>query len=90
MGYSPWIGLVLALVLTGLVAAILGAVTLRLGGHFLSLSTIAWGLATLLPFGNIPGLGALQRHPDIAADLDRRLCARRAATSIYLSDLGRR
>ena len=44
-GYSPWLGLVLGLALTGLVAAILGAVTLRLGGHFLSLSTIAWGLA---------------------------------------------
>ena len=30
-GYSPWIGLVVGVVLTGLVAAILGAVTLRLG-----------------------------------------------------------
>ena len=48
----------LALVATGLIAAILGAVTLRLGGHFLSLSTIAWGLAIYFSFGNIPGLGA--------------------------------
>jgi branched-chain amino acid transport system permease protein len=58
MGFSPWLGLVLALVITGLIAAILGAVTLRLGGHFLSLSTIAWGLAIYFSFGNIPGLGA--------------------------------
>ena len=56
-GYSPWIGLVVGVVLTGLVAAILGAVTLRLGGHFLSLSTIAWGLATYFLFGNVPMLG---------------------------------
>jgi branched-chain amino acid transport system permease protein len=56
-GYSPWIGLAMGLVLTGLVAAILGAVTLRLGGHFLSLSTIAWGLATYFLFGNLPLLG---------------------------------
>ncbi len=35
----------------------LGAVTLRLGGHFLSLSTIAWGLATYFLFGNVPMLG---------------------------------
>ncbi len=56
-GYSPWIGLAVGLVLTGLVAAILGAVTLRLGGHFLSLSTIAWGLATYFLFGNLPMLG---------------------------------
>ncbi|HWK96932.1 MAG TPA: branched-chain amino acid ABC transporter ATP-binding protein/permease [Pseudolabrys sp.] len=58
MGFSPWLGLILALVATGLIAAILGAVTLRLGGHFLSLSTIAWGLAIYFSFGNIPGLGA--------------------------------
>ncbi len=57
VGYSPWLGLVLGLALTGLVAAILGAVTLRLGGHFLSLSTIAWGLATYFLFGNLPFLG---------------------------------
>ena len=56
-GLSPWLGLVLALVLTGAVAAILGAVTLRLKGHFLSLSTIAWGLAIYFTFGNFPGLG---------------------------------
>src|SRR4030095_16254399 len=32
-GGSPWIGLLLALILTGLVATVLGAATLRLGGH---------------------------------------------------------
>ncbi|HVV61559.1 MAG TPA: branched-chain amino acid ABC transporter ATP-binding protein/permease [Pseudolabrys sp.] len=58
MGYSPWLGLLLALAVTGAVAAILGAVTLRLQGHFLSLSTIAWGLALYFTFGNIAGLGA--------------------------------
>ena len=57
MGYSPWLGLLLALASTGLVAALLGAATLRLRGHFLSLSTIAWGLAIYFAFGNIPGLG---------------------------------
>ena len=57
-GLSPWLGLLLALVLTALVAAVLGAVTLRLKGHFLSLSTIAWGLAIYFTFGNMPGLGS--------------------------------
>ena len=65
MGYSPWLGLILALVLTGLIAAILGAATLRLGGHFLSLSTIAWGLAIYFSFGNIPGLGAFDGIPSL-------------------------
>jgi ABC-type branched-subunit amino acid transport system ATPase component/ABC-type branched-subunit amino acid transport system permease subunit len=57
MGASPWLGLLLALALTGTVAAILGAITLRLGGHFLPLSTIAWGIAIYFLFANIPGLG---------------------------------
>jgi ABC-type branched-subunit amino acid transport system ATPase component/ABC-type branched-subunit amino acid transport system permease subunit len=56
-GGSPWIGLLLSLALTGLVATILGAATLRLGGHFLPLSTIAWAIAIFFLFGNIEGLG---------------------------------
>src|SRR5258707_2696775 len=56
-GYSPWLGLVLAVILTCSIAAILGFVTLRLGGHFLSLITVAWGLAIAFLFGNIDGLG---------------------------------
>jgi branched-chain amino acid transport system permease protein len=64
-GYSPWLGLVLALLLTGAVAAILGAVTLRLGGHFLSLSTIAWGLAIYFLFGNTAMLGQFNGISDV-------------------------
>jgi branched-chain amino acid transport system permease protein len=57
LGGSPWIGLLLALVLAGLVAAVLGVATLRLGGHFLPLSTIAWGIAIYFLFGNSETLG---------------------------------
>src|SRR5262249_2353170 len=64
-GQSPWLGLVLGLALTGAVAAVLGAVTLRLGGHFLSLSTIAWGLATYFLFGNLPMLGPFTGISDV-------------------------
>jgi branched-chain amino acid transport system permease protein len=64
-GYSPWLGLALALVLTASIAAILGGVTLRLGGHFLSLSTIAWGLAIYFLFGNLPMLGQFNGISDI-------------------------
>jgi branched-chain amino acid transport system permease protein len=56
-GGSPWIGLLLALALTGLVATILGVATLRLSGHFLPLSTIAWGIAIYFLFGNTDALG---------------------------------
>jgi ABC-type branched-subunit amino acid transport system ATPase component/ABC-type branched-subunit amino acid transport system permease subunit len=56
-GASPWLGLLFALGLTGLVAAFLGAITLRLGGHFLPLGTIAWGLSIYFLFGNMDALG---------------------------------
>jgi branched-chain amino acid transport system ATP-binding protein/branched-chain amino acid transport system permease protein len=56
-GASPWLGLLLSLLLTGIVAALLGAVTLRLGGHFLPLGTIAWGLSIYFLFGNMDALG---------------------------------
>ena len=56
-GGSPWIGLLLALLLTALIATVLGAATLRLGGHLLPLSTIAWGIAIFFLFGNIDAIG---------------------------------
>jgi branched-chain amino acid transport system permease protein len=56
-GASPWWGLAFALLLTGLIATLLGAVTLRLGGHFLPLGTIAWGLSIYFLFGNMEVLG---------------------------------
>jgi branched-chain amino acid transport system permease protein len=56
-GQSPLLGLLLAIGLTCGVATLLGLITLRLKGHFLSLSTIAWGLAIAFLFGNVDGLG---------------------------------
>jgi branched-chain amino acid transport system permease protein len=56
-GVSPWLGLLFALALTGVAALAIGLLTLRLGGHFLPLSTIAWGLSIPLLFGNMDALG---------------------------------
>jgi branched-chain amino acid transport system permease protein len=56
-GQSPWLGLLLAIVVSCGVAAALGLLTLRLKGHFLSISTLAWGLAIGFLFGNIDALG---------------------------------
>jgi branched-chain amino acid transport system permease protein len=57
-GASPWLGLVFALAVTGAAALVIGALTLRLGGHYLPLSTIAWGLSIPLLFGNLEALGS--------------------------------
>ena len=54
---SPWLSLLVALVLTGLVALALGVITLRLSGHYLPLGTIAWGIAIFFLFGNLDILG---------------------------------
>ena len=56
-GVSPWLGLLFALLLTGVSALLIGMLTLRLGGHFLPLSTIAWGLSIAMLFGNVDALG---------------------------------
>jgi len=53
----PWAGLALGLAITGAVAWGLGAVTLRLSGHYLPLATIAWGLSLYYLFGNLDFLG---------------------------------
>ncbi|MGR4868043.1 ATP-binding cassette domain-containing protein [Variovorax sp. LARHSF232] len=62
-GLSPWLGLAFALALTGLSALAIGMLTLRLGGHFLPLSTIAWGLSIAMLFGNVDALG---RHTGLS------------------------
>ena len=56
-GALPWLGLLLGLAVTALIAWFLGAVTLPLAGHFLPLGTLAWGLSLYYIFGNLEGLG---------------------------------
>ena len=58
VGLSPWIGLLAGIVLTSFVALVLGYVTLHLGGHYLPLTTIAWGMAIYYSFGNFQFLGS--------------------------------
>ncbi len=53
----PWAGLLLGLVVTFAIAWLLGAVTVRLSGHYLPLGTIAWGLSLYYLFGNLQVLG---------------------------------
>jgi branched-chain amino acid transport system permease protein len=58
VGLSPWVGLLAGLAITSVVALILGYITLHLGGHYLPLTTIAWGMAIYYSFGNFQFLGA--------------------------------
>jgi branched-chain amino acid transport system permease protein len=56
-GVSPWLTLFVGFALTGTVALLLGAITLRLSGHYLPLGTIAWGISLYYLFGNLEFLG---------------------------------
>jgi len=67
LAWSPWSALLVALLLTVIVAFILGAVTLRMGGHYLPLATIAWGISLYFLFGTIPVLGGSSGIADIQA-----------------------
>jgi branched-chain amino acid transport system permease protein len=57
-GVSPWLTLPVSLLVTALGALLIGAVTVRLSGHYLPLGTIAWGIALFYVFGNSSTLGA--------------------------------
>jgi len=57
LGVSPWLTLFIGLALTGLSAAFIGAITLRMSGHYLPLATIAWALSLYYLMGNLESLG---------------------------------
>src|SRR5450830_2176578 len=57
LGYSPWLGLLVGLGITIVAAITIGAITMRLSGHYLPLGTIAWALSLYFLFGNLEFLG---------------------------------
>lgn len=57
LGMSPWLGLVAGLAVTLVLALVIGALTLRMSGHYLPLATICWCLALYYLVGNLDSLG---------------------------------
>jgi branched-chain amino acid transport system permease protein len=57
LALSPWLGLVVGLALTLVLALVIGALTLRMSGHYLPLATICWCLALYYLVGNLEALG---------------------------------
>jgi branched-chain amino acid transport system permease protein len=66
-GISPWVALLAALAVTALAGLILGVISLRLSGHYLALSTIAWGISLYYVFGNLSILGQFTGIDNIPA-----------------------
>ena len=57
MGQSPWLGLLVGVGITLVLALVIGAMTLRMSGHYLPLATICWCLALYYLVGNLDALG---------------------------------
>jgi branched-chain amino acid transport system permease protein len=56
-GLSPWLTLWIGLLITAASAWLIGAITLRMSGHYLPLATMAWGLSLYYLMGNVDALG---------------------------------
>ncbi len=56
-GISPWLTLPVSVAAAGLGAFAVGAITLRLSGHYLALGTIAWSVSLYYLFGNLDLVG---------------------------------
>jgi len=65
MAGSPWLALIVGLVLTAGIALILGSVSLKLSGHYLPLGTMVWGISLYFLFNNLEFLGAQVGISDI-------------------------
>ncbi len=57
LAVSPWLTLLVGVALAVAAALLLGAITLRMSGHYLPLATIAWGLALNYTMANMEWLG---------------------------------
>jgi branched-chain amino acid transport system permease protein len=55
--WSPWLTLLVGIALAIVAALLVGALTLRMSGHYLPLATIAWGLTLNYTMANMEWLG---------------------------------
>jgi branched-chain amino acid transport system permease protein len=78
-GALPWLGLLLGLAVTALIAWFLGAVTLQAGGPLPAAGHHGLGPEPVLPVRQPRGPGRLHRHHRRAAAVHRRLRAELAA-----------
>jgi branched-chain amino acid transport system permease protein len=56
-GFTPLEGLLAGVLVCAVSSYLIGSITLRLSGHYLALSTIAWSVSLFFLFGNVEFLG---------------------------------
>ena len=87
-GVSPWLALPAALAVAAGAAVLVGAVTLRLSGHYLALGTLAWSVSFYYGFANLESFGrndGISGVPPLALFGWRLIDARPYATVVWAS-----
>ncbi|WP_018465794.1 ABC transporter permease subunit [Calidithermus timidus] len=86
LGLSPWLTLPIGLLFAGVGALVLGGLTVRLKGHYLPLSTIAWQMALFIVLGSWTTLtGGHTGLPDLPAVSIMGFSFRTEGSFYYLS-----
>ncbi|WP_454616574.1 branched-chain amino acid ABC transporter ATP-binding protein/permease [Bradyrhizobium cenepequi] len=66
LGWPAWIGLACAVVAAGVAAGLIGAITVRMSGHYLALATLCFGISFYFLIGNSEMLGRFNGLTGIA------------------------
>jgi ABC-type branched-subunit amino acid transport system ATPase component/ABC-type branched-subunit amino acid transport system permease subunit len=66
LGWPAWIGLACAVVAAGSAAGLIGAITVRMSGHYLALATLCFGISFYFLVGNSEMLGRFNGLTGIA------------------------
>jgi len=86
-GVSPWLTLPVSLVVAAVAALAIGAVTLRLSGHYLAVGTIAWSVSLYYIFANLDLFGrndGISAIPPLSLGALRLIDARLYFTVIWI------
>jgi branched-chain amino acid transport system permease protein len=56
LGWSPWLGILLGMIVSAIIALIIGTPTLKLKGNYLALATLGFGVIVFVFFKELKGL----------------------------------
>jgi branched-chain amino acid transport system permease protein len=89
-GMSPWLTLPASLAVSAVAALAIGAITLRLSGHYLAVGTIAWSVSLYYAFANLDLFGrndGISGIPPLAIGTIRLIDGRLYFTVIWIGVL---
>ena len=89
LGLSPWIAMLLGILVTGTMAYLIGKIIFRLSGHYLAVATLGLGIVVFLAFDEFGELtGGPTGLPGVPQTVGRQLRLRQGYR-VLLSGVGR-